>query len=398
LYSQKADGLYRINVQLVRVNDGKVLWSYQTDKSANNIFSLQETIAGNVASSLKSTLYLESLRTIARSGTDSPTAYEAYLLGLHFRTDDWSSVIEYAERAVAIDPDFVAAHLLLADVYNRKVGGTQPAAQAHPLARAALENVLRLAPENPRALIIQGHFERLDGNFDKAEAVYRRAKALLPNQSTRDLANLLLFRGRLDEALLEFERSNQTHPFEPGFYMAALMAKGRIEDVFADQQSNFEMSSKRWRTIGNSQLAQFYAFLGNTELAGQHADLAIHEAQNNTHFGRGILAYALARIGRNAEAVQIIENMRAVAATQYVSPSGFFWAYLGVGDLDNAFIALNRAIDEHVYLVTAVLMTSPLVDELRRDGRFVAALARLGLAGSVGSVRPESRGLGDTID
>jgi len=382
---QKSGQLFRINVQLVRVNDSKVLWSYQTDKNANNIFSLQETIAKNVAASLKSTLYLESLRTIARNGTDSPAAYDAYLLGLHFRTDNWSSVIEHAERAVAIDPNFVAAHLLLADVYNRRVGGTLPAAQAHPLARAALEKVLSLAPENPRALIIQGHLERLDGNFDKAEAVYRRAKALLPNQPTPDLANLLLFQGRVDEALIEFDRSRQIHPGEPGFYTGALIAKGATEEAIKFLKPDLDLTSERWRAITYAQMAQLYAYLGSNELAGQYADMALRETGRHVYYARGILAYALARIGREAEALLIIEDLKAIAATQYVSPSGFFWAYLGVGDLDNTFIALNRAIDEHVYLVTSALMTSPLIDELRRDGRFVAALARLGLAGSVSS-------------
>jgi hypothetical protein len=50
-----------------------------------------------------------------------------------------------------------------------------------------------------------------------------------------------------------------------------------------------------------------------------------------------------------------------------------------VGDLDRTFIALDRAIDENVYLVTAILKTSPMLDELRRDLRFVSALDRLGL-------------------
>ena len=377
---QKAGQMFRINVQLVRVLDGKLLWSYQTDKAANDIFSLQETIAENVAASLKSTLYLESLRKIARSGTNSPEAYEAYLLALHFRTDDWSSVIEHAERAVSIDPDFVAAHLQLAEVYAQRVGGTLPATESHPRARRALDTVLTVTPENPRALLIQGHLERLDRNFEKAEAAYRQAKILLPNQSTRHLANLLLFQGRLDEALAEYERTSQRHPSEPGFYSSALFAKGRYEDAIALHRSVFETGSERWQSVAYVQLASWYAFLGKTELAEKNVNLALVNVDQDFHLARGMLAYALARIGREDEALVIIKELEATGAGQYISPSAFFWAYLGARDLDRTFIALNRAIDERVYVVTALLQTSPLVDELRKDLRFVSALDRLGLA------------------
>jgi hypothetical protein len=92
-----------------------------------------------------------------------------------------------------------------------------------------------------------------------------------------------------------------------------------------------------------------------------------------------LLAYALAGIGREAEALSIVIELEKMAAEGYVSPSALFWAYLGVGDLDRTFIALDRAIDENVYLVTAILKTSPMLDELRRDLRFVSALDRLGL-------------------
>ena len=121
---QKAGEVFRISVQLIRVAHGKLLWTYLTDKEANNILSLQETMAENVAYSLKSTLYLESLRNSARSGTSSPAAYDAYLLALHYRTRSWPSVIEHAERAVAIDPDFVDAHLQLAEIYDQRAGAS----------------------------------------------------------------------------------------------------------------------------------------------------------------------------------------------------------------------------------------------------------------------------------
>jgi len=52
--------------------------------------------------------------------------------------------------------------------------------------------------------------------------------------------------------------------------------------------------------------------------------------------------------------------------------------YIGLGDKDHAFQALDQAYDERSeYLV--YLPTEPLADPLRSDPRFAAFLKRLGL-------------------
>ena len=91
------------------------------------------------------------------------------------------------------------------------------------------------------------------------------------------------------------------------------------------------------------------------------------------------MAYNLARTGRTAQANRYITELEQFAEEQYVSPAALFWAYLGIGDLDRTFIMLNRAVDENVFVVLMELTTSPLLDELRNDLRFINVLNRLGL-------------------
>ena len=79
--------------------------------------------------------------------------------------------------------------------------------------------------------------------------------------------------------------------------------------------------------------------------------------------------------------MEIVQDLESRQRRQYVSPSALVPAYLGLRDFERTFIALDRAVDEHVYIVTADMKTSPLLDELRGDLRFLAAF------GSPGSVR-----------
>ena len=65
--------------------------------------------------------------------------------------------------------------------------------------------------------------------------------------------------------------------------------------------------------------------------------------------------------------------------TGYVSPTAMFYAALGLADRDRIFFWLDQAINEKVFLVIVLLRTSPLVNSIRNDPRFEAALDRVGL-------------------
>jgi len=128
-----------------------------------------------------------------------------------------------------------------------------------------------------------------------------------------------------------------------------------------------------------AQLAVWHTFLGNTEDASSWVDPSLSSQGPNVPLFSGYIAYALARLGRTTEAQEIINKLEARADRQYVSPVALFWAYFGKGDLDRTFTWLDRAVAENVYLITMIMRTSKLLDELRDDPRFDAALDRLNL-------------------
>jgi tetratricopeptide (TPR) repeat protein len=82
--------------------------------------------------------------------------------------------------------------------------------------------------------------------------------------------------------------------------------------------------------------------------------------------------------GHRAEALDVLSRLQQLAAHRYVSPLAFALIYIGLGDRNNAFQALDQAYNERSeYLV--YLPSEPLADPLRSDPRFPALLRRLGL-------------------
>jgi TolB-like protein/Tfp pilus assembly protein PilF len=377
---QQSGDRLRVTAQVIRAKDGKVIWSLKRDQGMDDIFALQDEIATNVAVNLQSTLYTEALAAGAATRTDNLQAYNAYLRALRQEAREWPLVIEYLQQAIALDPQFVPALTLLAQAYLTRVGGTIPFNEAYPLAEKFAQQALALAPDYPPALIVQAHLQRMARNYDAAETLFRRAKQLAPNRPTLDLANFLRLRGDLDGALKEYEHSININPLNLGFYGQALFAAGQYDHLFETHEPFSMKGPTRWQALVSGNLAAWHTYAGNAQQANQWLDQTLALVDQSVSTATiGLLVNLLAQRGRDAEATELLDKLEALQARQYVSPAGLFWAYYGLGDLERAFLMLNRAVDENVLILLIELKTSPLLDPLRKDLRFISVLDRLGL-------------------
>jgi len=111
----------RITAQLIRASDGFHLWSETFDRTMDDIISIQEEIAVQIANALETAMNPEALADMMDVGTSSVAAYEAYLTA-QGAIQQWNEsgdgyVIlkgkEAFERAVEIDPQFSAAYFRL---------------------------------------------------------------------------------------------------------------------------------------------------------------------------------------------------------------------------------------------------------------------------------------------
>ena len=94
------------------------------------------------------------------------------------------------------------------------------------------------------------------------------------------------------------------------------------------------------------------------------------------HLGYLAVVYGVA--GKKSETQKIISELKERSRHHYVFASVFGYAYLGLGDKDQALTFLERAYDEQdPGLFT--LKVSPFLDPLRSEPRFQALLRRVNL-------------------
>jgi len=112
----------RVTAQLIRASDGFHLWSQTYDRNPEDVITIQEEVAIEIATALETAMDPEALAKMMSSGTDSVAAFNAYLQGLAYGADTLSTGDAYEflgardafERAVELDPTFVLAYWELA--------------------------------------------------------------------------------------------------------------------------------------------------------------------------------------------------------------------------------------------------------------------------------------------
>ena len=148
---RKSGNKVRITAQLIKAADGYHLWSETYDRTLDDIFAVQDDIAGEVVKALKLTLLGTAPTTRSR-----PLDSEAYNLALQGRffldrrgREDLERSVEYFRRSRERDPGYAPAWAGLSEAYARQAdSGFVPAADGFRRAREAAEKALALDPSS----------------------------------------------------------------------------------------------------------------------------------------------------------------------------------------------------------------------------------------------------------
>jgi TolB-like protein len=111
----------RITAQLIRATDGFHLWSETFDRTPDDIITIQEEIAIQIARALETAMDPAALAEMMSAGTSSVPAFDAYLTGLGIwreaiATGDVYRMLDARdefENAIELDPEFSKAYFRL---------------------------------------------------------------------------------------------------------------------------------------------------------------------------------------------------------------------------------------------------------------------------------------------
>jgi hypothetical protein len=91
-----------------------------------------------------------------------------------------------------------------------------------------------------------------------------------------------------------------------------------------------------------------------------------------------LLGHAYAVSGKRAEAHRVLDDLQQLQSQRYVSPYTVAAIYAGLGDNEQVFKWLDKAVDERdIWLMN--LKVDPVFSKLRQQRRFTDILARIRL-------------------
>jgi len=382
----KSGDQLRVTVRLIKVSDGKPLWSASFDERFTDVFSVQDTISEKVAEALALRLNTEAQKRLMKRSTENVAAYQLYLTGrFHwnkFTPPEIAKSIGFFEQAVAMDPEYALAYLGLADAY-RALGmtGQSSPGELFPKAKAAATRAIQiddsLAEAHATLAMVTMFF---DWDWGAAEREARHAIALDPNSGAAHLAcaHVLSTLGRHSEALREAARGRELDRvslINNSREGALLYLARRYDEAVERLQRTLELDPNFW--VAHLYLGKTYLEQEKYSEARAALDRAVEFSRANLE-AISMIAYFSARTGDYEKAKETLAQLRALSTERHVAPYHIALVHAGLGEQDEAVAWLERAFQERDPRLSW-LKVEPSWDSLRSNSRFVAILRRIGL-------------------
>ena len=379
---RKAGNTIRIAVQLIRADTGYHLWSQTYDRTLDDIFKVQDEIAGSVVRSLCDALLSATLPT--RSASLNSEAYQLYLRG-HFHwnrrsPEEFRKAIAFFQQAITVEPDYALAFTGLANCYSllpiydrlSRATETMPQARTAILKALAIDDGLAEAHASLGLILALFDFE-----WVAAERQYQRAIELSPNSPVPHqwYGELLVNTGRLDAGLAEGRRAVDLDPLSQVANLALgiqLNSARRYDEAIAQLQKTLTLG----RNFADTNYFLFEAYANR----GLHQEAVAAYARQKQLDGEPATEVAAFKevFARESWPGFLQLRIRSLEAQGQPDCDELASFHARVGDLDRAFSWLEKSYAGRSARLTH-LKVDARYDNLRADARFADMLRRVGL-------------------
>ncbi len=243
----------RITAKLVEARSGHCIWADRYDRTLQDIFSIQDEIATNIAHQLQVVLTESEKKAIAKVPTADVRAYDFYLRGRQFfhqfRRRGFDFARDMFAKAIEIDPNYARAYAGIADcsafLYFYWDSSQPNLEQADQASRKALE----LDPELAEAHASRGLTASMKKAYEEAEQEFRKAMRLGPRlfEPYYYFARNCYAQGRLEDAVAWFEQASKVSPEDyqaPMLLASALHGLGLKSEAQAAYQRGLAAAEK----------------------------------------------------------------------------------------------------------------------------------------------------------
>ncbi|MEL6302375.1 MAG: hypothetical protein AAFV47_11425 [Pseudomonadota bacterium] len=229
---QRSGENLRITANLIDSKKDATVWSEVFDKSADDIFQIQDEIADTVVAIIAADIVSGGSGVVLESvGTTNRGAYELFLRAVEARRPGSFEALQSAEillkNALTLDPDFFEALVELTDLYSAQINtGLRPRSEYGDVL-AISERALSIRPDSIDAQVMniqtkvaiafgEGDFGALDNLEEQTKKILEREN--LPVRAMGSLAGYLQWAGRDEEAIGLLEQAAALDPLNPEYH------------------------------------------------------------------------------------------------------------------------------------------------------------------------------------
>ena len=366
-----------IQADLIDLENVAQIWGQHYDHKVSDVLLVQDDISRDIFENLRLKLNVEEKKQLE--------AYGLYLKGRNAwnkRTGDaLLEAIDFFNKAIAIDSNYGAAYAGLADCYNMLVvyGRLEPK-DGFPKAKEAATRALEIDENSAEAHSSLAFIMfRWDWDRTATEREFLTAIRLKPAYAPAHqwYSSYLVAVERFDEAIVEAKRTEELEPLS----FVASSHLGWIYYLSGQNDNAIEQCRKILERDPSSFPARRYLGLAY-EGKGMYSE-AIAEFQTGVKLSGSplmlaLLGHAYAASGKTAEAKQVLTDLQQLQDQRYVSPYTVAAIYTGLGDQEQAFKWLEKAVEERdIWLMN--LKVDPVFAKLRSNRKFGDLLARIRL-------------------
>jgi TolB-like protein/DNA-binding winged helix-turn-helix (wHTH) protein/thioredoxin-like negative regulator of GroEL len=366
----------RVTAQLVDARAGYQLWSGTFERTLEDVFSIQDEIAGEVTRQLR----LQLVDAAPKTRETDVRAYTLYLqarhLGHQHTEEGMQRAVELYRKALEIDEDYLPAWSDLAVVYfNMAAFALIPPEEGYALGREAAMTALRIDPAHAPAHDRLGWLALIQGNdLRAATRHYRRALELDPENISilGNAAVLAIALGRLDEAI---ELLRDVAIRDP----VSAISHANLANAYllARRYPEAEHSIREALTLSPQYVGAHYRLgrilLAQGRLAEAGEAFESEPLEAGQWLGRALLAN---RNGQRDDSEAALARVRELYGDR--AAGSLAQVYADRGEVDIAFDLLETEYRSNGSGGFLEYQWEPAFDSLRDDARWPALLERAG--------------------
>jgi TolB-like protein/Tfp pilus assembly protein PilF len=230
---QKHGDQVRIRVQVIRARQEDHIWANEYNDCWENIFTIQDQIAFDVAHELQTVLSPEEIARIEKRPTTSLEANNLYLKGreeyirsFYYGENQGSlgKAKAYFLKALEYDPGFAAAYAGLARVYLEENTYRYLVDTTHTDSTLILiDQAISIDDELADAYLVRGDYYRTRGDYQQAIRDIKKAIELNPSYWLAYQILAYLYSDALLEFELAFENLQKALQLQKGYMMESIL-------------------------------------------------------------------------------------------------------------------------------------------------------------------------------